>query len=621
MTVRAAWKGLLDGVAKDPTWRPCKPEDFHFAIPLGTGGGGSSIAPDSWLQAFMRRHNLESHYNLQPFRDNSGPEVKLVLAFLTYLHAVMPKFQVTNVINLDEMAWGLLHVPLYRVAPKGAPHRGFKEARTKANDKRTVMVAVNFASRFLMPMLIEERKSRPYVMQLQVASDWTVPRAYEQIHAVDLAHQNKRGRKRARDLSDDEDEVEIGEQEHAEDEGEDADDSEVDLEPLEPGPPQKRKGLKDQSANLLFLLDGGPEYATAAFEALSEMFDDAAARDELYFPSRDMAPDHSERRSTLINKLLIDIRKSVGAPTALAQAHQSKARSAAAGRGVGRGAGAGHGGRRGGGRGGGRASARRVSSDSDTSSDDDSEWEDVEEDGRPRVVRAVPSRGTGIMLKATRVSVVRELVATAAAEMRSYRLQCEAKKIDPRALAEMVLSASKRTGPDRVKDPPSTVMVANAKASFIRGNILITYIEALTESARNAKQETLLILDAAPAHMTQEVRSFCFDNRVSLLYVPPRATPELQPIDISIARPTRQYARRNFTQRVTSLPGKREKRILLTEMTAFRLESFLEALGNNRRRSIYAGFRRMLGDLPPLREKSKRVEKDVPQHGMSRRSK
>lgn len=108
----------------------------------------------------------------------------------------------------------------------------------------------------------------------------------------------------------------------------------------------------------------------------------------------------------------------------------------------------------------------------------------------------------------------------------------------------------------------------------------------------------LLILDHAPCHCTPSFRRWCFDNLISLLYVPKRGTPLLQPLDLDINITIRASMRRWWLHDVLLAakhgkvaPGVSIKASFMHE----RLAKTLRAMREVRPEQVINAFRKALG--------------------------
>ena len=100
---------------------------------------------------------------------------------------------------------------------------------------------------------------------------------------------------------------------------------------------------------------------------------------------------------------------------------------------------------------------------------------------------------------------------------------------------------------------PKNMLVQVAKTSVTTARSLTEHVALVRDTAlvgKNKNKTLLLICDAAPSHGTAEFRLWCYNNRVTLLYIPVKATKVLQPLDITIFRLYRD-ALRKFYQMYT----------------------------------------------------------------------
>jgi hypothetical protein len=80
-------------------------------------------------------------------------------------------------------------------------------------------------------------------------------------------------------------------------------------------------------------------------------------------------------------------------------------------------------------------------------------------------------------------------------------------------------------------------------------------------------EQIFLICDLHASHRTKEVKSLAQALKITLIYIPPGATDELQPLDKVVFGALKSQARRLFRLRVAENPGlKRSKREAVADM-------------------------------------------------------
>jgi len=151
---------------------------------------------------------------------------------------------------------------------------------------------------------------------------------------------------------------------------------------------------------------------------------------------------------------------------------------------------------------------------------------------------------------------------------------------------------------------PKNMLVQVAKTSVTTARSLTEHVALVRDTAlvgKNKNKTLLLICDAAPSHGTAEFRLWCYNNRVTLLYIPVKATKVLQPLDITIFRLYRDALRKFYQMYTRELAAKikKEKAAAAGGSTAdsimLRVRATLYGLSLTRAHSVIDGFRMMLG--------------------------
>ena len=77
--------------------------------------------------------------------------------------------------------------------------------------------------------------------------------------------------------------------------------------------------------------------------------------------------------------------------------------------------------------------------------------------------------------------------------------------------------------------------------------IVVPYIEKMRQTSRLADNyPALLLFDNFKAQCTQELLTLLDDNFINVLLIPPNCTDRLQPMDISVNKPAKDFLRGQF---------------------------------------------------------------------------
>ena len=76
-------------------------------------------------------------------------------------------------------------------------------------------------------------------------------------------------------------------------------------------------------------------------------------------------------------------------------------------------------------------------------------------------------------------------------------------------------------------------------------NIIISYVSANRESDGQA---ALVIMDNFKGQITSSIVSLLEDNNILVCYVPPNTTDKLQPMDITVIKPAKEFLKQKFQE-------------------------------------------------------------------------
>jgi len=77
--------------------------------------------------------------------------------------------------------------------------------------------------------------------------------------------------------------------------------------------------------------------------------------------------------------------------------------------------------------------------------------------------------------------------------------------------------------------------------------IIVLYVDKMRQKLKLGVNYTaLLLFDNFKAQCTQELLTLLDDNFITVLLIPPNCTDRLQPMDISINKPAKDFLRREF---------------------------------------------------------------------------
>jgi hypothetical protein len=82
--------------------------------------------------------------------------------------------------------------------------------------------------------------------------------------------------------------------------------------------------------------------------------------------------------------------------------------------------------------------------------------------------------------------------------------------------------------------------------------LMLDYVERVVLPHCRTANKTLLILDSFAAHKTDEVNELLRVNNINCLFIPPRTTSYLQPLDVSINAPFKERVRSKYEEWIQS---------------------------------------------------------------------
>ena len=77
-------------------------------------------------------------------------------------------------------------------------------------------------------------------------------------------------------------------------------------------------------------------------------------------------------------------------------------------------------------------------------------------------------------------------------------------------------------------------------------NIIVPYVEAVRETIDNEDVPALVVMDNFKGQVTSKVNSLLEENRIHVCLLPANTTDHLQPLDISVNKPAKDFLRQKF---------------------------------------------------------------------------
>ena len=78
-------------------------------------------------------------------------------------------------------------------------------------------------------------------------------------------------------------------------------------------------------------------------------------------------------------------------------------------------------------------------------------------------------------------------------------------------------------------------------------HIIVPYIKNVRENVGNDKA-ALVIMDNFKGQVTESVLKLLDDHNILVVLLPPNTTDQLQPMDISVNKPAKEYLRKRFEE-------------------------------------------------------------------------
>ena len=96
---------------------------------------------------------------------------------------------------------------------------------------------------------------------------------------------------------------------------------------------------------------------------------------------------------------------------------------------------------------------------------------------------------------------------------------------------------------------PTTLEYAVQDNSWADGRVMMEWVDkCLTPHLRDRNNRALIILDTYSAHLTERFRSALSALNCDIVYIPGGLTPMLQPLDISVNKPIKDYIRDSYSR-------------------------------------------------------------------------
>ena len=106
-----------------------------------------------------------------------------------------------------------------------------------------------------------------------------------------------------------------------------------------------------------------------------------------------------------------------------------------------------------------------------------------------------------------------------------------------------------RVPADIVKKVPEEFMIAATETGWMKSE---TFFEFIANgfvpylNQHHVQRPVILFLDGHKTHLTMQVSQFCDENGVILYLIPPNSTHILQPADVSVFKPLKDYWRQQI---------------------------------------------------------------------------
>lgn len=102
----------------------------------------------------------------------------------------------------------------------------------------------------------------------------------------------------------------------------------------------------------------------------------------------------------------------------------------------------------------------------------------------------------------------------------------------------MFIFARQRMTPLLEKDGPVGAIYTNSKNGWINEDLFVTWLKHFAAFAKPTKESpVLLILDNHSSHISLQAFSFCKENHITMLSIPPHSSHRTQPLDVSFYGP------------------------------------------------------------------------------------
>lgn len=122
--------------------------------------------------------------------------------------------------------------------------------------------------------------------------------------------------------------------------------------------------------------------------------------------------------------------------------------------------------------------------------------------------------------------------------------------------------------------PPSSLALGSHNG-WMTGDLFISVLQHIKYHTNcTTDQKILLLLDNHEAHITVKAVSFCRENGIVLVSFPPHTSHKLQPLDVGVYGPFKNYCATAFNDWLISNPG---KTITIKQISALTKVAFLEA--------------------------------------------
>jgi hypothetical protein len=101
---------------------------------------------------------------------------------------------------------------------------------------------------------------------------------------------------------------------------------------------------------------------------------------------------------------------------------------------------------------------------------------------------------------------------------------------------------------------PTTCGRVHSESGWMKGDVFCEYLRHVREYEPSGRR-LVLILDAHPSHCTGSVKREARSLNIRLIYIPPGATDEMQPLDRKVFGALKSEARRLFRQSAAENPA------------------------------------------------------------------